>query len=483
MKIKHQRSPFVIVAVAVSGAALILMSSEERYVAVPGLLCLIMTLWLWLTLWDRDGKLPLFDVGMICALATLVYTVLPLLNYWVGGLSFGPFSDARLQAYRISPRELGLFHFRHVLYAFSFILAYAALRGKRALKTGNTRLPSPSARHVIVLMFLLLTGYFAVLQLTMGVNFNTSYAPEAFNEYLAVIGNLPLPLLQVSTKLGGILFIFKLALLYLVVARCRHARWRVVLWAWIAAEIIQTIAVKGARTGLVLFLFAAVLFYHRMIKPLTIKLLVPLGALVFFGFLYLGVYRSYSDIAEMQADILNNDASVLSTTNEFQALLGTSYDVLQRKARGVYLPWYLYFNDFVTILPPQQIMPIEKVSASEWYLREIGLSGTGLGLMWGVISQSIIGLDWLELAVRGAILGFLLASFHRWYVDRQVGFVETVIYAFICVKVYYTFRDTTLSLLANVVWEILPFILIVRIGTAVLSRRKRAVRPNGAAAG
>ena len=55
-------------------------------------------------------------------------------------------------------------------------------------------------------------------------------------------------------------------------------------------------------------------------------------------------------------------------------------------------------------------MPFEKVAASEWYLREIGMSGTGQGFMWGVISQSIVGLDWLELALRGAILGYILAQ-------------------------------------------------------------------------
>ena len=96
-------------------------------------------------------------------------------------------------------------------------------------------------------------------------------------------------------------------------------------------------------------------------------------------------------------------------------MLGTAYDVFQRKKEGTDLPWYLYLNDFINILPPQQILPFEKVAASEWYLREIGLSGTGLGFMWGVITQSIVGLDWIEIALRGGILGFLLAKIHSWY--------------------------------------------------------------------
>ena len=135
------------------------------------------------------------------------------------------------------------------------------------------------------------------------------------------------------------------------------------------------------------------------------------------------------------------------------------------------MPWYLYINDLITILPPRQFMPFEKVAASEWYLREIGLSGTGLGLMWGVISQSIVGLDWLELGLRGAILGYILARLHCWYLKHQSGFLETLLYIFFCLKVYYTFRDTTFSLLANLVWEVIPFYILLRIGVAILSRK------------
>ncbi len=48
-----------------------------------------LVLWLWMFLWEREEKVPFFDVGMFCALATLVYTIYPLVNYWVDGLQFG----------------------------------------------------------------------------------------------------------------------------------------------------------------------------------------------------------------------------------------------------------------------------------------------------------------------------------------------------------------------------------------------------------
>ena len=473
MRIKNRTTIVVLLAVLLSASALAFMTTDERYVAAPGFACIVMVLWLWMTLWDRDRKIPFFDIGVFCALATLAYTVYPLLNYWVDGLQFGFLSDARLQRYHIPPAELGFFHLRHVLYLFSFVIFYSVFRGRGTIEAGNVRNPSRSTRRVIVLFFLLLTGYFLLLKLTTGVNYNTTYEPEAYAKNVSAFANLPLLLLQLSGKFWGILFVFKLALLFIVVNRCRQKKWLIILLLWIAAEIIHTFILKGARTSLVLFLMATALLYHRMIKPFTMRFLFASGASLFIFFIFIGLYRGYKDFGSLRADLSLAKAGILSGGNEFQALLGTAYDVLQRKTGGAHLPWYLYINDFITILPPQQLMPFEKVPASEWYLRVIGISGTGQGFMWGVISQSIVGLDWIELYLRGALLGYILARFHRWYLKHQSGFLATFLYMFFCIKVYYTFRDTTFSLLANLVWEIIPFYIFLGVVVTIFSHMAR----------
>jgi hypothetical protein len=469
MRFQDRTTPVVILAIVLAIFGLAFMTTDECYIAAPGFGCVIMVLWLWMTLWDRDKKIPFFDVGVFCALAILVYTVYPLVNYWVYGLQFGILSDSRLRSYNPEPYELGLFHLRHVLYLLFFVFFYSVFRGRGPIEVGNVSTPNRSTRETIVFSFLLLTCYFFLLQMTTGANYNTSYELEQYARNISVIASLPLLLLQISGKLWGILFIFKLALLFIVVSRCRGKKWRIILLVWIAAEIFQIVYIKGARTGLVFFLMATALLYHRMIKPLSMKFIITSGTLLFIYFIYLGLYRAYIDFASLQTDLSLADAGILSGGNEFQALLGTAYDVYKKKGNGTVIPWILYINDFITILPPQQFLPFEKLRASEWYLREIGMSGTGQGFMWGVVSQSILGLDWLELALRGAILGYILAQFHRWYLRHQSGFLETLLYIFFCLKVYYTFRDTTFSLLANLVWEVIPFYILLRIGMAILS--------------
>jgi hypothetical protein len=471
----------VFFAFFLSVSALAFMTVNQYYVAAPALACGILMIWFWMTLWNRDHKIPFFDVGVFCALATFVYTVYPLIIYWVNGFQFGPLIDSRLNFYNITPAELGLFHLRHVLYLFSFIVFYSAFRGKGNIEVGNVISPSRNGRHVTIIFFILLTGCLFLLQLMIIANPTTNYGVGAYTKNLSALASFPLFLLQISRKLAGILFVFKLALLFIAVSRCRQKKWFIILLLWIAAEIIQAVYVKGSRTELVLFLMATALFYHRMIRLLTMKFLFISGLILLASFIFLGVYRSYSSVAEMQAHLSLPSTGILSMGNEFTALLGTAYDVNQQKAAGAYLPWYLYINDFISILPPQQIMPFEKVPASEWYLRMIGFSGTGLGFMWGVITQCIVGWDWLEIILRGAILGYILARLHRWYLKHQTEFLATLVYTFLCVKVYYTFRDTTGSLLTNLVWEIVPFYLVLCIGMVILSikinRGHSCIRP------
>jgi len=451
------------------------MDDQQRWVAGPGFACTLLVLWLYVTLNRRDrGRVPLFDVGMFCAALTLVYSVYPLMNYWAGGFDFGIFGDTRLNQYHPTPYDIGTFHLRHVLYLFSFVASYAAFRGRGVMEMGNVKSPDRATMQLVILSFVLMTAFFFVLQLTTGITFSNSYEGDSIENKMKAFASAPLILVQISGKLAGILFVLKLALLCVLISRCRERKWLVVLLVWVAAEVIQALVLKGARGGLMMFLLATLLLYHRIVRPLSARTIFTLGMTLFVFFMFLGIYRAYTNLTSLTSDY--SEAGVLSGPNEFQAMLGTAYDVYQRKMAGTELPWYLQINDVMNVLPPQQIVPFEKVVASEWYLREIGLSGTGHGYMWGVISQSVVGMDWVELALRGSILGLILAKIHRWYLKRQTGFFPTLLYMYLCLNIYYTFRSTTGSILQFIVWEILPVYFLLRLATvvAVCSRRTEA---------
>lgn len=473
MRNRNRAASVVTLTILIAASWLAFMKPDARYIAIPGFACIIMFLWLCLKLWDRDKDIPFFDIGVFCSSATVLYTIYPLINYWLNGFEFGIIGDYRLHLHHPEPFELGVFHLRHVLYLFSFVVFYLAFRGKGIYEVGNVKPPNGSERLTIYFFYVGLISYFFVLQLTTGIRIWGSYESAAFEENIAAIASVPSLLYLMSSKLDGIMLLFKLALLLIVISRFKQKKWMFLLLAWVMAEIVYSIALKGPRTGLVLFLMSTTLFYHRMIKPLSGKFLLVSGSSLFLLFIFIGFWRQYSDFATLKMDLSQLSGSVFSLNNEFQSMLGTAYDVLMRKESGAYLPWYLYLNDFHTIIPPQQFLSFERTSAAEWYLREIGLSETGQGFMWGVITQSIVGLDWLELAPRGALLGYILAKIHNWYITRQNGYIETLVYVVLCLKIYNTFRNTTLSLLPIFIWEIIPFYIILRLGMVLFSFHAR----------
>lgn len=459
---------------------IIILGVEQRalYVVFPILFTTNLFLLFTIILRHRIGSFPFFDVGFFCVFATFVYTVYPLLNYLVDDLQFGLFADSRLNARNISPQELGRFHYRHVLYIFCLATSYLLVRNSRSINVGKVIKPKSVTRWSVSAFFIILSLYFIFLKFAFGLNFNSSYEDKLYSESLRAIASAPLILVQFSTKLIGILFLFKLALLFFVISNVKSKPWRYFLVIWITYEIIDAILLKGSRSNLMFFLLGAALLYHRMIKKISVSFLFFSGGLLFVLFIFMGIYRFYNDIDSLQSEMSDSEMGIFTSGNEFQAILGTSFDVYKMREGGKVFPSYLYLNDFISVLPPQQLLPFKKVEASEWYLRELGINGTGVGFMWGVVSQSLIGLDWVELAFRGALLGLLLGLFHNYYVKNQASFLWNLLYVYACLRIYYTFRDTTFSPIAFLVWQIIPFFILIKFGEHLFrSIRKKQNNP------
>ena len=115
----------------------------------------------------------------------------------------------------------------------------------------------------------------------------------------------------------------------------------------------------------------------------------------------------------------------------------------------------------------RHLLPFPVLDPSHWYLHDVLASVPGAGLMFGVVAQSIIGWDWVELVVRGAVLGLVCAAVHRWYA-RSSDLWSTVLYLFLCVWAYYTVRATTSHVVSLVVLRLLPSVLVLVAAAFVL---------------
>ncbi len=123
---------------------------------------------------------------------------------------------------------------------------------------------------------------------------------------------------------------------------------------------------------------------------------------------------------------------------------------------------------------PSQFLPFEKLDPSLWYIDVMG-DRSGIGFMFGILSQAALGWGWIELVFRGLLLGLILAGIHRSYARHQGSFWSTALYMFILVWLFYSVRSTMLYWTYFVLYSFVPTMLAT-IGLALLLRRpSRAV--------
>jgi hypothetical protein len=251
-----------------------------------------------------------------------------------------------------------------------------------------------------------------------------------------------------------------------------------VLLLWLGLEGLSTVSNMGARTYFAMLILSSVLLYHRLVRPLPIVRAAILSALLLGTLLIYGLAR---DLATASGSglrtVANTTSSRWATMNEFQALYGIAYELHARKATGALgkVPWELYATEFSQLIP-SQLLPFNKADPCLGYPV---VDGMGVGCVLGVISQSVIGLDWIELVVRGLFLGTLFALIHRWYARRQDGYWTTMFYLCLCIWAYYTFRGSTLFIAYYVLYQFLPLLVGVGIAQLIVRRLIKAAAACG----
>jgi hypothetical protein len=245
---------------------------------------------------------------------------------------------------------------------------------------------------------------------------------------------------------------------------------------WLGIEVLVTINRMGARTALVMLLMATVLLHHRLIKPLSFARAMVVLAALLGGALVYGFARDLgAGIGQAGlTTISNTTTSRWATMNEFQALFGIAYDLYARQSAGMLgmVPWQIYATEVLQLIP-SQILPFTKADPCLGYPV---IDGIGLGCVIGVLSQAIIGFDWIELVARGLVLGVVFAALHRWYVRRQDGYWATLFYLCMCLWSHYSFRNSTFFVAYYVLYWFVPFLIGVRLVEFVLQNAIRASR-------
>lgn len=438
---------------AFAGIAALTMVTGESLVVIS-MLTMALVFCLFLSYLVRlEGGFPLFEIGLFLIGMTFLYSFYPLFSFAASGFEWGILSDNRLRATRATASELAHFSVHHLIYLVFLASAYATFRSRTSIAESTKPLNVNAGEAVIVLILSVIIEVFATALIPYGED----------------RASLPHFVWQVANALGSVKFIFTLYLAAFAFSNWKFSWIRTIAILYICYEVLMLLSGRAGRTWLFLHLMSFAMLYHRLVKPIIFSKAVWLAIMALIIFILGGFFRHGSMLQEITSVLFFFQGS-----NEFTAVFGTSYDLYNRKEMlgTLVVPWQVYFDDIFYLIP-SQFLPFEKLSLSQWYLKVIDQYGRGVGFMFGVISQGVVGGGWFELAVRGAVTGAVFAGLHSWYLARTHSFWALVAYVFLAIKSYYIFRASTSYIVYFIIYHLIPAYLFVRIIVIVVVQSKQ----------
>jgi hypothetical protein len=418
-------------------------------------------------IYRRDRALPVFEVGSIWVAAAFFYAAYPMINFIANGYAWHEYSsDWRLSSKASTPQLVGGFGWRYALYYGCFIVTYLLIRGRATVRTTEVDPPGRSRVIAQVSMLVALEIFLFAIAKAYHFEYNPPYTQVMSGE-VQTISSLPHAVLQFVQTFHHIRFTLLQFLIPVVLLRWKDWRYRWLLIGSVVLNILYAAARNASRSELVLLMLTTILMYHRLVKPLKLKLAILLGVGFIGGFLLLGVMRNRS----FGPGYDEVHVPFLVVNNEFQAVWGTSYDIWALKRDGIITnpPPQLFFSDFY-FLVPSQLLPFEKIDPSAWYLQTAGIEN--VGLMFGAVGQAVLGFDWPEIFVRSVLLAAICAFLHRWYVRHYREWWTNMFYLFVSVWMYYSMRQTSFASLYFIVYWFIPIRLAIET-LALVMRRAR----------
>jgi hypothetical protein len=423
---------FIVLALVIEA----MVPLDARPLLAPALALAAVGLFFLTALWVREGRAPVFETGTLWVGATTIYGTIPMIGFAMMRGQWHPLSDSRLQQYPYKPRLLAHFGWNYVVYELAFVIVYLLIRGNANVRTTYLRKPSRPQVWAIIGVFggieLVRTG----MKFFFGIDIEASYSD--FVALADAIHRMPLIVMQFVHNILAARLVVEQALIALLFLHWRKRSSRVLLVLWLIWVSYNMVTGLGSRSPYMAVIVSAGMLYHRLVKPVSFRVFLAAGLILLTVFLGVGLYRSLQ-----VTESTTTNRNLLTTGNEFQALFATAYDLHERRKEGsLDVPWQVYVIDLYLMIP-HQLLPFEKIDPAQWYLEIIGLANGHTGFMFGVMAEAVVGWGRIELMLRGALLAAVLALFHRWYARHAAGFWSTLLYLFVSLWTYYTFRATT----------------------------------------
>lgn len=444
----------LLVAAAIALTLLFSSRGHELFPVISAVTAVVSTAILFLALLRRReaGATPIFQIGGVYGVMVMLYGAYPLVVYLANGGRYSVNQDLRLYLAQPTPAEMARLGWWYAIYLAAFAAMYLLMTSGVATRCRlSDKRPPRGLVGVVLLLFVVIHLVLLGFKLTFAMN------PTTYSESYLVVQQLPRLARQIFSKASMMLPTLQLLLLTLWFANYQRNRKYII--SFLAVVAYLQLAHGGSRTVLFLVFLAAVMLYHHLVRPITMRLAVIGGSVALFLFLLLGVLRYGVTHGELVSGDRDFDRS-----SEFESIMGNAYDLMYvRDAAGEFLGKpALYLGDFAALVP-QQLLPFEKTNASLWYLERYWpeVAAAGGGMAFGVVSEAIVGHGWHELIWRGLLIGLVFGCAHRYLASRRIGYVGLLFYVWVFVWSYQTIRATTFHLVQSAVYTLLVPLIAV----------------------
>lgn len=407
-------------------------------------------------LWRRQfqGRLSYADPALFFVAVICVYTVIPMLTFEWFDYTFGRQSDARLRTMSLDRSLVADVWLCASLAMAGFGAAYLCLRKPRMMRLELVPRGAVGALWV---------GLAIATVINVIAFLGRGDGGDYLDEYL-FFRSLPVWLVQVINILSIMFQVSAFGLFAHYIA----ARRLVVAWGLLVVSLGFFLVTSDSRANLVVVAGGFFVLRDHLLKrfpPVTLGLMAVAGLSLFLG---LGLLRD-------QTGVLADAAG----RNEFISAFVTALDVQQLYITGSTLDMNmnLLVGDLLRLVP-QQFLGFEKIDPATWYVANFypHVAESGGGMAFGMVSEAVLSGGGFSALFRGLALGGILAVTIN-FLSRGASIWRMIIYVWLFINFYQSFRDTTFTLIGRFVFQFAPGLLLVILLAQLLSLRFFAPGP------
>lgn len=406
-----------------------------------------------------------FDLGIVFAAGIVAYSALPLFVFALTGFPetrLDDFADARLLIIRVTEEDVVHVGLLYASLLLSFCAAYYVTSSGRPIQP-----PSRSGNWTPTVVLVAVTyAFMASLPALARTVFGIPEPESYFGSYTQFL-ELPIVVQQVLHRSTGIAAGLKILLVLLLMHAFRE-RSLGLISVWIMLELALLVVQSGARTPLFMLLFAALLGYHLLLRPISTRVAAASAAVALSLFLMLGAAR---DLLFAEA---GGGGAAFLTQNEFVTVFVNALDLvwLSEEGRIVDYGERFMFGDLLRLIP-QQLLWFEKIDPAKWYVSTFykEYAEIGGGLAFGIVAESILGFGPMDLIGRGLMVGVALGTAQAWLTGRP-SIWKVACYVWLLANCYQSIRNTAFVPAALFLYDFVPVLVLGWILHAWSARRE-----------